>query len=728
MTKQSQLCKHPLCHSGGNPTTRLDEVNLNRLIIILKGYGFFRNLFLWRNHIFGKNKKTMRLVAIYTKEHFQFPESLLNLGGKYIYDVKHKEDNKYEITRILNIKYIEKFWGDNISLVSAIVGENGTGKTSVFRNLNKRFSPYDRQEKTYDSIFIFENLLDDTFTYFSEKFEVENISKLEKNKVETIFYSPVVDYELIDLNSQISMINYHSKSISKFYLQNIQRHLFFLQNKDVLETLKKSFTSFPFYDKLIIKASQLYKDDFERVHIQSTLGNNFFRVRNELMNLAKYKPYCFENENKVEDFFNNNKGIQDELKDIWNIYKSSGESSHLLHDGTDLIRNLEVNILSFLVINDIFGINGDNGSYDFNKILKSENFEDKLHHFFNKYIIQTSKTFHTFLRKGEEDLKIEDSEMLLEDLKSNENLTVGKILGFDKETINSAIKNHIITFTTIVDFYKQVESLINNESVTEVEGGIEIDVTKLDLNVFNKFIKTYEVLQNQLSDNVSFSNKNILEIKSTKRLSTGEKALIDLYASIYDYLNRFRDHQYNENCIFLLDEADLGFHPDWKKKYVNALTTTLPILLHSVKDKIKNIQIIFATHDPLTLSDIPNKNVVYLKRDGFTTEILSENQKPKKSFGANITDLLADSFFIKDGLIGDFAKEKIEEVIKYLNNNESLITEKAEAKQIIDIIDEPILKYKLEDMYFEKFPEEYDLEKEKDEVRKRAIELGIITE
>ncbi|OBW40663.1 hypothetical protein AB670_02985 [Chryseobacterium sp. MOF25P] len=671
----------------------------------------------------------MRLVAIYTKEHFQFPESLLNLGGKYIYDVKHKEDNKYEITRLPNINYIENFWGNNISLVSAIVGENGAGKTSLFRNINRRFSPYDRQEKIFDSIFIFENLLDDSYCYFSEKFEVENISKIEKNEVETLYYSPVIDYDLIDINSPISMIYHHSESISTYYLQNIQRHLFFLKNTDLLESLKKSYEHFPFYEKLTIKANNLYKDDFERVYIQTTIGNNFYRVRNDLMEKASRQSFCFENEKAVEDFFNKHKGVQEELKEIWETYKNPDGFSTTLHNGKDFVKNLEVNILSFLVINDTFAITGNNGNYDFNKILEAEKFADKLHHFFNKYIIQTSNFFYDVLKNGQDDLKIEESEILLKQLREQDGLQGGTFGGgFKIEDINRTVKNHILIFRSILDFYNQINRFIDEESTTEIEGGIEIDIQKLDLEVFNKFIETYEFLKDKLTDSLPNKSKDILEIKSTKKLSTGEKALIDLYSSVYDYLKRFGDHQYNENCIFLLDEADLGFHPDWKKKYVNALTTTLPILLNSVKDKIKNIQIIFATHDPLTLSDIPNKNVVYLKRDGFTTEILSENQKPKKSFGANITDLLADSFFVKDGLIGDFAKDKIEEVIKYLNDNESLITETAEAKQIIDIIDEPILKYKLEDMYFEKFPEEYDLEKEKEEIRKRAIELGIITE
>ncbi|MDQ0593678.1 energy-coupling factor transporter ATP-binding protein EcfA2 [Chryseobacterium ginsenosidimutans] len=674
----------------------------------------------------GKTK-TMRLVAIYTKDHFLFSESLVNLGGKYIYDVKHKQENKYEVTRIPNTNYIENFWGENLSLVSAIVGENGAGKTSFFRNLNKIFSPYDRQDRNFDSIFIFENLLEDSYCYFSEKFKIDEIIKIRRNEIETIYYSPVIDYDLTDINSQISMINYHSESISTFYLQNIQRHLFFLKNTVLIESLKKSYEHFPSYEKLTIKANQLYKDDFERVHIQTTLGNNFYRVRNDLMELAKYQPYCFPSEDAVEEYFNKHKGIQDELKDLWNVYKNSDDYSHLLHDGKDFMKNLEINILSFLVINDTFAMNNDNGGYDFNKILEAENFTDKLHHFFNKYIIQTNQTFYRALLKGKEELHIEDSEILLKELTDNISLKDGTFPGgFKIESINKTIKNHILIFRNILDFHTQINQLTGEESTTEIEGGIEIDIQKLDLESFNKFIKTYEVLKDKLTDSLPNKSRDILEIKSTKKLSTGEKALLDLYSSIYDYLKIFGDHQYNENCIFLLDEADLGFHPEWKKRYINALTTTLPILTNSVKDKIKNIQIIFATHDPLTLSDIPNTNVAYLKKEPTTTKVLSQDEKPTKSFGANITDLLADSFFIKDGLIGDFAKEKIDHVIKYLNGDESsLITDKIEAKRIINIIDEPILKYKLEDMYFEKFPEEYNKEKEIEELMKKAQELGL---
>ncbi|RXM40752.1 hypothetical protein BOQ62_04050 [Chryseobacterium sp. CH21] len=508
----------------------------------------------------------MRLVAIYLKDHFLFSDTILNLGGKYIYDVKYKQDNKYEITKVPNTNHIENFWGNNISLVSAIVGENGSGKTSLFKNLNKTFSPYDRQDKISNSIFIFENLLEDSYCYFSEKFEIDEVAKIKKNEIETIYYSPVIDYDLTDINSQISMIQHHSESISTFYIQNIQRHLFFLKNTDLLENLKTKYEHFPSYEKLTIKANQLYKDDFERVYIQTTIGNNLYRVRNDLMDKAKYQRFCFESEKEVEDFFNNNQGLQEELTSIWSIYESSEESSHLLHDGKDFKKNLEVNILSFLVINDTFAMNNDNGGYDFNKILEAENFTEKLHHFFNKYITQTSKSFYRILLKGKNELNIEDSEILLKELTDNNSLKNGTFPGgFKIEPINRIIKNHILIFKNILDFYRQINQLIDEESTTEIEGGLEIDIKKLDLEAFNKFIKTYEFLKDQLTESLPNKSRDILEIKSTKKLSTGEKALLDLYSSIYDYLKRFGDHQYNENCIFLLDEADLGFHPEWKK-------------------------------------------------------------------------------------------------------------------------------------------------------------------
>jgi predicted membrane chloride channel (bestrophin family) len=52
---------------------------------------------------------------------------------------------------------------------------------------------------------------------------------------------------------------------------------------------------------------------------------------------------------------------------------------------------------------------------------------------------------------------------------------------------------------------------------------------------------------------------------------------------------------------------------------------------------------------------------------------------------------------MKDGLMGEFAKDKIDEVIKYLNNESfTVIKTNDEAQNIINIIGEPIIKRELQ--------------------------------
>jgi len=53
---------------------------------------------------------------------------------------------------------------------------------------------------------------------------------------------------------------------------------------------------------------------------------------------------------------------------------------------------------------------------------------------------------------------------------------------------------------------------------------------------------------------------------------------------------------------------------------------------------------------------------------------------------------------MENGLIGKFAENKINQVIKYLNRDESEIKTDEEAQRIINIIGEPILKKELQRM------------------------------
>jgi len=78
--------------------------------------------------------------------------------------------------------------------------------------------------------------------------------------------------------------------------------------------------------------------------------------------------------------------------------------------------------------------------------------------------------------------------------------------------------------------------------------------------------------------------------------------------------------------------------------------------------------------------------------------------RPPKTFGANISDLLADSFFVEDSLIGDFAKDKINKVIDWLTDEDKKEDADGYYKVLIELIDEPIVQSKLNEMYKEKMP------------------------
>ena len=90
----------------------------------------------------------------------------------------------------------------------------------------------------------------------------------------------------------------------------------------------------------------------------------------------------------------------------------------------------------------------------------------------------------------------------------------------------------------------------------------------------------------------------------------------------------------------------------------------------------------------------------YLISTNSKSSILSaENENiPNKTFGANISEILAHSYFLEDGLIGDFSYNMIRSTIDWLNNNDTKENHEYYYK-VIQIIDEPIVQLKLSEMY-----------------------------
>lgn len=67
----------------------------------------------------------------------------------------------------------------------------------------------------------------------------------------------------------------------------------------------------------------------------------------------------------------------------------------------------------------------------------------------------------------------------------------------------------------------------------------------------------------------------------------------------------------------------------------------------------------------------------------------------RNPFAANVNDILYQSFFLCNGFMGEFAKQKIIKMVNMVNNNKF---DKQNALDLVDLVGEPILKERLKDL------------------------------
>lgn len=79
--------------------------------------------------------------------------------------------------------------------------------------------------------------------------------------------------------------------------------------------------------------------------------------------------------------------------------------------------------------------------------------------------------------------------------------------------------------------------------------------------------------------------------------------------------------------------------------------------------------------------------------------------------------MFADSFFFSNGLIGDFAINRINETIEWLHNLKK-IEDNEYHKNLIANIDEPIIQRKLAEMYSDKMKDNLAKEIERERIIK----------
>ena len=148
-------------------------------------------------------------------------------------------------------------------------------------------------------------------------------------------------------------------------------------------------------------------------------------------------------------------------------------------------------------------------------------------------------------------------------------------------------------------------------------------------------------------------------------MSSGEEKLLYLMAEIY-YSHIVEEKKFDNikpPTLYVLDEAELGLHPDWQRTFVSYLLAFFDYYQQ------RDIQILLTTHSPILLSDILRQDIVLLDKEDNHTFV---DEKNKETFGTNIFELYRDSFFLNDGLMGKLAEKKITEIVQDIENRRDL--------------------------------------------------------
>lgn len=146
-------------------------------------------------------------------------------------------------------------------------------------------------------------------------------------------------------------------------------------------------------------------------------------------------------------------------------------------------------------------------------------------------------------------------------------------------------------------------------------------------------------------------------------ISAGEESVLLLYARIMDGIKQFKEDSINKSVLLFLDETEITLHPKLQQHLIKNLIYFLNFFY---KEHGYRFHIIFATHSPIILSDVPNDNVVFLKKiEGSRYSEVIENHK--QTFASNIYQLFNDSFFLETMPIGDYARELINSAINDIN-------------------------------------------------------------
>lgn len=615
----------------------------------------------------------MILSYIWFENQNQFTE--INFSTKHFITYNHEENT---VDSSLNEFYIKDFYSKNITSVLGVVGKNASGKTSLFKCI---------------------------LEIINGSFENDYFIVYEDQKSDMLYYSTNVSQRINSNNKKkFSSVNKHSDSTNFFLLTNIvdNNSLFFMDEGFI--NLSKTYLMSN-YDSL-----EKFFDNEMHSNIQfSAMFNDNLQIK-EYINLPKEIDVKIEEQEHVnfhrnDLFYFVSQQLEKENKGDEYLGFLTENTLDALHRAYETVMNT-YSYIDYKYFEDVWFY---------------ENIFQK-----NKNIVSTLKKLGIKL-KDIICLNIEEKKDFDDDIDYDEEIINYKELdeinkltynidnypkeALDESTLNKLRPNLLLKEQNItkdeVPSLKDIEKFIS--LIYEWEDIINLLKTQItkssDLNFSNRYIESEDYSIKFMSICLRIDIITVKDLQTTfdgfsdtwkeffffyyswRNLSSGENSFLTLFSRLYENRDQLR-----KNNIILIDEGDTSFHPEWQQKWMNIVINVLDTVFPK-----SQFQLIISTHSPFILSDISSKDTLLLangekiKADGLTL-----------SFGSSIHDLLTNAFFINNGLVGEFAKNKINSIIDLLLGNEFTQQDLITISKIKELIAEPIVRKKVTEIYNEK--------------------------
>ncbi|WP_186320923.1 AAA family ATPase [Bacillus mycoides] len=623
----------------------------------------------------------MEIAYIWIKNYREglISEQGFNFDNQYRYQCKIKNGNQYEIRVKENLNYIEDFFTmelepekpiANIRNVTAIVGQNGAGKSSILDFIKEQVR---EKEKEYSS---------------DNRFKNKDMDNVEEYIC--------IFREYIDEEKKYYISHSATLKVNVILDENINFDFEYTSQKEFRENLNN--TNVIYFSNVFDCKDEYSSGKLLNISTNHLTSNSYRRDQNID---AEGSIYRFREMKRQIQFVYGMNGTYNQvpvpftLPNQVDIYITKGPTTPTINDRSELSK-LHSSLYSQLEdfqVNRGFkmsNIKGNSGRYKvsrFARLIIGHIIYELEKSEFRQKLTDINFDFNdNTLNKGSRNRYFKLIRSILE---------IATIIR-EKDAELIAFSEMLKSSASLMILYYKYDFNNLGPSNGKMLLNASYNTDGLEKESFKKFIYNYEK---------ACINHEFLEF-SWRSMSSGEMALLSIYARFY-FLLSLKDIQENpgNDLVILIDEGEVYLHPHWQNQLINSLIDYFSIIFKNGSDLTqRNIQIITTSNSPFVVSDLPSTNIIFLKKEGNKTVVVDGLEDYHQTFAANIHSLLSHSFFMEDGVTGTFAKRKINEIIDLLVNKDfdTILQNEKKIEKTINLIGEPLIRHKLAQMLSDK--------------------------